>query len=248
MSAQSLIVYVINLDHGRMARIGALLERAGVAYVRMQGVNGAALTPDERALVDEPAFVRHMGRAMRMGHAGCTLSHMRALDLFLASTHTHAFIVEDDFDIPDAERFHRRLTSLMAQTQHWDFAKAYAYRRFLYWPVAALDGGGAIVKPFNRVTKTLGHLVNRKAAAAIRAAFHRVDEPMDWFLDRPWQYPGVKYRVIVPHLIEEVPEIPTTIGHSGVIARKLPWHQRLPAVWHKFSMGVRRTLYLISGR
>ena len=91
--------YVINLPSARdrWEAIEARLRTAGLSYTRIEGVNGREL----RLPIPEFDEFRHRlmtGRRPIPAEIGCYLSHIKAIDAFLASdaSCTHALIFEDD--------------------------------------------------------------------------------------------------------------------------------------------------------
>lgn len=236
-------ITLINLDRSadRLERAHGLLDPAGLPWSRLPAAEGDKLEPGEQALIDAAAFARNMGRPFRAGEAGCAFSHLRALSRFLDSERTHELILEDDFTIPADRPIAPRIEAILGAAERWDLLKAYTFRAYAYVPACDLGAAGRIVRPLNRVTKTLGHFVNRRAAEAVLAAFTRFDEPIDWFLDRPWRF-KVKYRALRPDLIEEAPQLASTIGYARKDVAHLPLYRRGGALVHRFGMGVRRTL------
>jgi len=235
-------VSLINLDRSpdRLARAASLLDGAGVTWSRLPAADGNHLEPDEKNAIDGTAFARKMGRAWRPGEAGCTFSHIRALRGFLASGDTHTLILEDDFTIPEGPSLASRIEAVLGAADQWDFLKAYTFRKYAFVPRHDLGDAGRIVRPLNRITKSLGHFVNRKGAEAILAAFTKFDEPLDWFLDQPWRF-NVRYRALRPSLIEEAPQLASTIGYAARDVANFPFYRRGGALAHRFGMAVRRT-------
>jgi glycosyl transferase family 25 len=99
-------VFLINLDRSadRLALMAGDLDRLGLAWERLVGVDGATLAlPDAR--IDEAAFRRRHHAVLRRGEIGCYLSHHAALLRFLASDANAGLILEDDValghDLPE---------------------------------------------------------------------------------------------------------------------------------------------------
>ena len=89
---------MINLDRApeRLARISAQLQRLQLPYTRLAAVDARALTPAQKALLDEPAFQRKHGMTPVPGELGCYLSHVAVMRAFLASQAEFALVLEDD--------------------------------------------------------------------------------------------------------------------------------------------------------
>lgn len=96
-----MITYVINLDHktDRMARMQALLDAAGLAFERVAGVNGRALS--EAELAPWSACHPEGSRILSAGEIGCLLSHREAWARIAASGEP-GVVVEDDIHLAKA--------------------------------------------------------------------------------------------------------------------------------------------------
>lgn len=96
-----MITYVINLDHktDRMARMQVLLDESGLAFERVAGVNGRALSEAELA----PWSACHPDgpRILSPGEIGCLLSHREAWSRIAASGEP-GVVVEDDIHLAGA--------------------------------------------------------------------------------------------------------------------------------------------------
>ena len=112
--------WVINLDRApdRLARISGRLEELGLSWARLPAVDARAMTPEQRAALDEPAFCRKHGMTPLLGELGCYLSHVQAMRLFLASEAEFALVLEDDVLLHDS--LPAVLRGLMAHPQRWD--------------------------------------------------------------------------------------------------------------------------------
>ncbi len=88
--------YVLNLDRSvaRWERISAALAAQGIEPLRVPAVDGRAI--DLAQVADDAACRREMGRSLQPGEVGCFLSHLRALEAFLATGDAHAVVLEDD--------------------------------------------------------------------------------------------------------------------------------------------------------
>lgn len=97
--------YLINLARSteRLAAADAQLRAAGIAYERIEAVDGRAL--GWRGIwkkVRPFRFVLARARPLQLGEAGCTLSHNLALRKLMDSGEPAALIFEDDVRIDGA--------------------------------------------------------------------------------------------------------------------------------------------------
>ena len=94
-------IYVINLDRrpDRMRSIAGQLDRLGLEATRVPAVDARTLADDElRARVNSGGGPRL--RALDRAEVACTLSHLRAMEMFLSAADAPAaLILEDDAEL-----------------------------------------------------------------------------------------------------------------------------------------------------
>ena len=94
--------YLINLDGSseRLASATAQLQQHGIAFERIAAVDGRKIPAAElEQLYDKKRAIQYMGRDLSPGEIGCYLSHIKAIQAFLASNADIAVVLEDDFRI-----------------------------------------------------------------------------------------------------------------------------------------------------
>src|SRR5262245_6279455 len=123
MERQRLQTWVINLDRApeRLQRIGTQLDRLGIAWQRLPAVDARALSPAQRAQLDEPAYRRLHGKDPVLGEVGCYLSHLEVMRRFLAGDAEFALVFEDDALLRDS--LPAVLAGLQAHAGRWDMVK-----------------------------------------------------------------------------------------------------------------------------
>jgi glycosyl transferase family 25 len=113
-SPRRFLTLLINLPQSceRLALASAELTKAGISFERVDAVDGRRLQGEELARFGLGWRKRYF-QTLRPGEIGCYLSHLRALERFLASDHEIALIVEDDLHIAsDAARCIHELLGL----------------------------------------------------------------------------------------------------------------------------------------
>lgn len=92
-----------------------------------------------------------------IGHIGCTLSHIVAIEKFIQSDYNYAIILEDDFEfIISTEQYYNLLEKLYSSNLEWNIVllsanimKSKPYNDFLQTCIEAQTTSGYIVsKPF----------------------------------------------------------------------------------------------------
>lgn len=91
-------IFAINLDRStdRWNALSRQAETLRFPLLRVPGVDGTKVPPQERIDCDAQAFQRNNGRTILPGEYGCYRSHLAALSTFLETGESVAVIVEDD--------------------------------------------------------------------------------------------------------------------------------------------------------
>jgi glycosyl transferase family 25 len=190
-------VFVINLDRdtARLESVSRELERAGMPFTRVPAVPGAERL-GEPGLVDLAAYRgRNRADSPRGGELGCYLSHIRALETFLATGAPMGVILEDDARLLPG--FAEVVRSL-GERDDWDLAKLYHFHRGLPVRGRPLAAGRHLCLNLLLTTSTAAYAVNRRAAATLAGALLPMREQIDHAQDRPWES-GLRVRAVVPH-------------------------------------------------
>lgn len=189
-------VYVINLDRDteRLASATRELAAAGLAFTRIPAVLGAELL-GRPGLVDTEAYRgRNRADSPKGGELGCYLSHLRALEAFLAGGASHAVILEDDVRILPG--FRETMAALCAEDD-WDLAKLFFFHRGMPVRGRALAGGRRLCLMLALTSSTAAYAVNRRAAETLVRSLMPMREQIDHALDRPWES-GLRIRCVLP--------------------------------------------------
>ena len=95
---QNFFCLLINLDGSddRLVTADGALKAAGLEYERLSAFDGRQLDLATFVQYDSDATLRYMGRALVGGEIGCYMSHLRAVQAFLATDAKHALVLEDD--------------------------------------------------------------------------------------------------------------------------------------------------------
>ncbi len=240
--------WVINLDRApdRLARVREQLERLGLPFTRLPAVDARALTPAQRALLDEPAFHRRHGMTPLLGELGCYLSHIEVMRAFLASGAEAALVLEDDV------RVHDTLPAVLAALMRgetrarWDVVKLSAVHSGTPVAVAALGGGHALAVMLSKCTGSSAYLMNRRAAQAWLqqpGGLLPMQLPYDHAFDRAWTF-GLMQRLVVPTPCGHDDQVASTIGTpANTPSRKFKGLKRLPTHLWRLGNELRRLGY-----
>ena len=171
-------IYVINLARRpeRMRYMQEQLAKVGVAYERVDAVDGARLSGSEcKSLARRFRWWCARGYMPRAGEIGCAMSH-RSVWRKMKDAEDRAFCVLED-DVAVSDRFAEML----------DKAESFAARSasplaILLTPFCAEPQGGFTEGSFGRIAwaaSTGGYVLNREAAQRLLFATARLDSPID---------------------------------------------------------------------
>lgn len=229
-------IFVINLDRDkdRMASIESSLAKNGLSHVRVPAVLGREV-PDWERLVDAPLYARrNRNLSPRPGEVGCYLSHLKAMEDFLATGAPWGVILEDDVEIlPECAEVLRAL----GEADDWDLAKLFCFHGGMPVRKRALTARHHLVVHLARTTSSAAYAVNRRAAETLLKSMMPISEQVDHALERPWET-GLRVRGVrpLPIVLAPVAHAGSTIGEGGVkadshrLARSL---ELFPARAHK---------------
>jgi glycosyl transferase, family 25 len=207
--------YVINLARSpeRRAHITAELNKAGVDYEVVTGVEGRDLNLHDAGTIDPVLFTRSSWPA---GMAGCALSHLRVYQKILADGLDQAIVLEDDITVPAdlgglAEEVGRHLTGAEVALLNYDSKQTCYMSRD---GAVALSSGRQLVLPIDvrAPGSSAGYVVTRKACERMDASMLPVRASPDdwWFFYREEILDRV--RCVVPLPVRKSPEFESTIG------------------------------------
>lgn len=242
---EGLRTWVINLDRApeRLARIRAQLDRLGLPFTRLPAVDARALTPPQRAALDEPGYRRRHGMSPVPGELGCYLSHVEVMREFLAGDADFALVLEDDVLLHDT--LPAVLQGLMRHADRWDAVKLSAVHSGTPVPYLEVAPGHQLAVMLSKCTGSSAYLMNRRAAMAwLRdpGGLLPMQLPYDHAFDQGWRF-GLKFRLVTPTPCGHDEQIASTITAPPGTTRKFPWPQRLPAYAWRAGNELRRVAY-----
>jgi glycosyl transferase, family 25 len=235
-------VFVINLDRDteRLASVSRELAAAGVAFTRIPAVLGAERL-DEPGLVDLAAYRRrNRADSPRGGELGCHLSHIRALEAFLATGAPRAVILEDDVALLPG---FRETVEALGERDDWDLAKLFCYHRGLPVRGRRLAAGRRLCVHLLITTSTAAYAINRRGAETLVRALLPMREPIDHAQDRPWES-GLRIRGVRP-LVVELAGVArqTTLGYEDRSRERRSLAKNLRLLAYRAGRETRRLLH-----
>ncbi len=238
---EELQTWVINLDRApeRLQRIASQLDRVGLPWQRLAAVDARALTPAQRAELDDAGYRRLHGKEPVLGELGCYLSHVEVMRRFLATPARFALVLEDDVIVHDT--LPAVLRGLASQPGRWDMVKLSAVHSGTPVGVAEVAPGHKLAVMLSQCTGSSAYLMNRRAAEAYLQGLLPMRLPYDHVFDQGWHF-GLKVRVVVPTPCQHDEQVPTTIV-APTASRKFHWTRRLPTYAWRLRKEARRVAY-----
>ncbi|WP_185985239.1 glycosyltransferase family 25 protein [Aureimonas mangrovi] len=233
--------YLINLDRSqdRLKRIRGEAERAGVELVRVPAVDGRTVPAAERALLDEPGFLRDHGKRPLPGEYGCYASHLKALEMFLQSSDEFGLILEDDVVLsPDLSQ----TLSALETVGGWDVLKLVHHRRAMHLTERSLPNGLRVGRAaFGPSGSAAAYLVRREIVPRLLRSLTPMRLPYDVALEREWAL-GVRLRHVHPDPIGLAGTRSLTRDGRKYADQNLPLWQRLTTLRFRTIDAARRLL------
>lgn len=226
MGLNDILILVINLDRSpeRLASVATQLDRLGLHWQRMPASDGRTLSMTDTSLIDGESFKRKHGKAPLPGELGCYLSHVRAIDSLLHSSHPAVLILEDDvqlgLDLP------RVLSELMEKHAQWDVVKLSGLHSGTPLAVSDLGPPYRLAVGLSRYTGASCYLVNRFAAQAYAKDLLPMTLPYDHEYDQAWSR-GIRIRMVVPAPCVHSFEMGSVLHPAGVSRPNFHWTKRL---------------------
>lgn len=177
-------VFVINLDRSpeRLEHMRQLFAQQNIDFTRIAGVDGQTLSKDELEKVYDPEHCKKLiGRELRLGEVGCTLSHIRAWKKIIHEQLDGAFIFEDDIVLTEDAHVKEALSvGKLFQDQPAVFLLS-PHSEILSKPLNLLASQSFRLFRSKKSALACGYYVNRKAAQNLVNYFDKVHHVNDWW-------------------------------------------------------------------
>ncbi|MCR9067250.1 MAG: glycosyltransferase family 25 protein [Rhodobacteraceae bacterium] len=212
-------VYVINMADSpeRLDRVAAELDGAGIAWERIEAVDGRALGADEVARVyDEDRNRRHARYPLVRGEIGVYLSHMACWQALLDSDADGAIVLEDDFRV--VGDLGGVVAALEGDAGAWDVAKLFSMKP-VQWaaPTRSIGPELQIGQPTRVPSTMLGYAIRRTAAERLLQRSVPFFRPIDEDQKFHWEF-GITVAMVDPAPIA-IGAQDTKVGTIGAARR-----------------------------
>lgn len=163
LSEQRLAVYLINMDGAdqRLSMMKAKLNRIGLPYRRIPGVDGRKLS------FPIPEFCRQSyrflhGRRTNPAEIGCYLSHIACARAYLQDGADLALILEDDVSFD--RDFLNALDLAALHREEWNLLRLTTVNRGRKYPILDLDDRRSLSIALTREKGAGAYVIDRRAA------------------------------------------------------------------------------------
>lgn len=197
-------IYLINLDRSpeRLAFANKSIDQLPYAFTRISAVDGKKLPQAYvDSIVDKGAFEVYTGKHVERGTIGCSLSHIKAWQAFLASDNDFALILEDDIGF-NAKDMQDVIAALLDQLSLWDLVNFENLHRSLSLTLAQLPHQYSLELNLTSVTHAGAYLIKRSTAQSLVDKALPLRMPADHYFNRPWEL-GFRFTSVKPNLAEQ---------------------------------------------
>lgn len=193
--------FVINLDSAadRWAFVTNSFAHTQLLVCRVPAIEARLLTFPHHDY-SEHRYRCYHGRTPNPRELACYLSHLKALEAFLGTEESHAVIAEDDIIL--RSDFDEVIAAALRYSHHWNILRLSALGSGHPIKVARLRGDYSLCGNLGRLKGSGAYLVDRRAAAALRAHLLPMYLPYDHALDREWRW-GLRALCILPFPVSQ---------------------------------------------
>jgi len=198
----TLHAYLINLVSARqrLTYASEKIAEAGFSFTVIEAVDGRLL-PQPHPAFSARAFALKHGKSLNPSELGCYLSHIKALEAFIATKDSHALILEDDISFsPGAAGL---LHEALRHARLWDMLRLSGLHNPLSVAVLRLDGTHRLCVDLTRQTGAGAYVVNRRTAALLLRKLLPMTLPYDHIFDRNWAL-GFRTLSLHPRIADQV--------------------------------------------
>jgi glycosyl transferase family 25 len=247
MSDTGILYLCINLARSidRRCHIEEQASRLALPITFVDAVDGAALTAADRIPYNRNRRLKSF-EDLRPNEIACTLSHNKALRVFLESRASYAVILEDDAAVsPDLELV---VTAIAAARLVWDAVNLENRRNYPGWRLLSLPAGFGLEVAPHVSRGSAAYMWSRAGATRIIATlsdfWHAYDTHIGFF----WRH-RLRVLSVTPSLVTTL-DGPSTINRAASaggfnIARHARWRYER---WeheirkHIYAYGIYRTM------
>jgi len=236
--------YVINLadNTARLAAVTKIMIAQGIAFERVEGVNGWSLDEAEIARTYDDVRNAKDGRhPLVPAEIGCYLSHIAAWQRIADGDAAGGFIFEDDFDA--TPQLGQVLDALSAdKSDDWDMTKLFTLDEnvALSAPRPLVDDV-AIGTPYRVPTCLIGYALTKSAATRLVAQALPFFRPVDEDQKFVWET-GLRVALVLPPpvVLGDQQTVTGTVGRARRAARRGGFVHFLHRA--RYALGYRRAL------
>ena len=252
-------VFVINLQRSpeRLATMQQQLDRLGIAFERIEAVDGLELSPDYLESVSPADLVKaNYYRPLSKGEIACSLSHKKAWQKIIDDELDFAIVLEDDLQLLDNFKDVLHLLSHLPTTQ-WDFIKLYPLTRASKRNInQVFDYQSHQFVTYHKFPLGCqGQAVSLKGARALVENMPLVKEPVDSQLKSWWEL-GIYPFGLLPYCIsteiggesdinpgsrlEQIKQnkITKAVNKVSKAFQRFIWQPRLKKAFNQFTKGL----------
>lgn len=242
--SNSVPVYVINLarSYQRWEDLKISAEQFGIGLRRIEAVEGKLLKDDELGNLDAAGFRRRHGKMVLPAEIGCYFSHIKALEVIVASTDPYAVIVEDD--VRFTEDFLPFINGAI-KLRGWDVIKLVNHRMAAFRSFGAVIGRFTIGRSLHGpLGSSAAYLLTKDGARKLLAAVKPMSLPYDVAMERGWAGHYELFTTDQPLVEFSDVAVSTIADGRGTYAKtRLPPYKRISTLFFRATDYIKRIAY-----
>jgi glycosyl transferase, family 25 len=193
--------FIINLDAAtdRWKFIENSFAHSKLIRCRVPAIEAGTLTFPNECYAERQYRCFH-GRMTNPCELACYLSHLKAMEAFLATDDPYGLIAEDDLVLHP--EFDTLIEMALQHSRFWNILRVAGLRHGRPLKVVKLQAGYSLCVNLGRLKGSGAYLIDRTAAETLRAHLLPMRLPFDHAIDREWFW-GLRAAQIVPFPVSQ---------------------------------------------
>lgn len=217
--------FIINLESAsdRWAFVENSFARSQCIRCRVSAIDGKQLSLPH-AQYSETFYRWFHGRTSNPRELACYLSHLRAMETFLATDEPYGLIAEDDLVL--RPEFDALIALALQHSCSWNILRLAGLSPGHPAPIARLQNGYSLCVTMGRLKGTGAYLLDRRAARTLLARLLPMRLPFDHALDREWFW-GLRAASISPFPASQTESDFLSSVQPGIYPKLSRWRRYL---------------------
>ena len=201
---KSVGAFLINLDRAteRLKFVKPRIDQLGLSFERISAIDGKLLSEEEiQKFCDQEQFKKYFKMLPEKETIGCSLSHEKALRMFLESEYEFALIFEDDVEFDPCE-LKDCVEKAIEKKDLFDILSFEVTHNRFPLKISDLCEDKYMALYFTAVKHAGCYLINRSAVKKLLDKFFPIIMPFDHYFTAYWEF-DIKFAGVEPCIVTQ---------------------------------------------